>query len=82
MGGEFQGEQIYVYVWLSAKTVTMLLIVVAINYIPAIFQYKIKSFFKKKTVISIPSPISFFFFFLFLQERKLLATKRYPGLKA
>ena len=44
MGGEFGGEWIYVYVWLSPFTAHLKL---SQHCQSAILQYKIKSFFKK-----------------------------------
>ena len=44
MGGEFGGDWIHVYVWLSPFTIHLKLSYCS----PAIPQYKIKSFFKKE----------------------------------
>ena len=56
MGGEFKGEWIHVYVWLSPFTVHLKLSQYCQSHIP---QNKIKSFFKKKKKTLIPNVIVF-----------------------
>ena len=56
MGGEFKGEWIHVYVWLSPFTVHLKLSQYCQSHIP---QNKINSFFKKKKKTLIPNVIVF-----------------------